>query len=390
VQRRALSIFAACAVAAATGVGVGPTALPAQASTGEVMVAGANLGGGLYYEWQTDGTSTWHKETVSTASGWDSPSMAVASDGNVVIAAVDAFTGTLYYWWQAYGSTNWNQQQVSATGAVAEGSVSIAVQQENPGEPGDVVIVAQDDTPEGTGQNPSFTYYSQAFGTTPWNTQTLPGGYDGQTDPYVTVAPNDSVVVVFSPGVIDTDEVSGFWLDQLPYLSSSWSSLHVSTGNSVEDPEIVEQPGGGFNETDVNDDGGVDYYWSPADDIYDWYGQTVSTQAGSITEQGVSIANDTASGEIAIAAIQGTCEKVFLQPYGTTPWNAASMGCPGSYPGNPEIAAESTGGLVATGSAESGQAYFYWQDSGGAWHTESLPGLTQVDSTQVAIGSYNP
>ena len=386
MQRKVLSTFAAFAMAVA--VSVGPAALPAQASTGEVMVAGTNLGGGLYFEWQTDGTSTWHKETVSSASGWDSPSMAVASNGNVLIAAVDAFTGTLYYWWQAYGSTNWNQQQVSATGAVAQGSVSIAVQQENSGEPGDVVIVAQDNTSDG--QNPSFTYYYQAFGTAPWNTESLPGGYDGQSDPYVTVAPNDSVVVIFSPGLIDPAVVTGFWLDQLPYLSSNWSSLHVSTGTSVEDPEVVEQPGGGFNVTDVNDSGGVDYYWSPADDIYDWYGQTVSTTAGSVTEQGVSIANDTASSEIAIAADLGTCEHAFLQPYGATGWNSESMGCPGSYPDNPEIAAESTGGLVGTGSAESGQAYFYWQDAGGAWHTESLPGLTQVESTQVAIASYNP
>jgi hypothetical protein len=371
-------------------IGAGPAALPAQASTGEVMVAGTNLGGGLYFEWQTDGTSTWHKETVSSAGGWDSPSMAVQSNGNVVLAAVAAETQTLYYWWQAYGSTNWNEQQVSATGAVAEGSVSIASQQANPGEPGDVVIVAQDNISPGNGQNPAFTYYSQAFGTSAWNTQTLPGGYDGQTEPYVTVAPNDSVVVVFAPGVINSAEAPGFWLDQLPYLSSSWSSLQVNTDNSVADPEVVEQPGGGFNVTDVNVYGGVDYYWSPADDIYDWYGQTVSTTAGSTFDQGVSIADDTASSEFAIAASQGTCEEAFLQPYGTTPWNAKAMGCPGSYTGNPEIAAESTGGLIGTGSSENGQAYFYWQDSGGAWHTESLPGLTQVDTTQVAIGSYNP
>jgi len=386
LQRKALSIFAAGAVAAA--VALGPAAMPAQASTGEVMVAGANLSGGLYFEWQTDGTSTWHKETVSSAGGWDSPSMAVSSSGNVVIAAVDALTGTLYYWWQAYGSTNWNQQQVSATGAVNQGSVSIAVQQQNAGEPGDVVIVAENDDPEENG--PAFTYYYQAFGTTPWYTETLPGGYDGQSDPYVTVAPNDSVVVIFSPGLINPDVVSGFWLDQLPYLSSTWSSLHVSTGNSVDDPVVVEQPGGGFNVADINDDGGVDYYWSPADDIYDWYGQTVSSTAGSTTQSGVSIANDTAGSEIAIAAISGTCEDSFVQGYGQTGWPAKSMGCPGSYPSNPEIAAESTGGLVATGSAESGQGYFYWQDTSGAWHTESLPGLTSVWGTQVAIASYNP
>jgi hypothetical protein len=76
----------------------------------------------------------------------------------------------------------------------------------------------------------------------------------------------------------------------------------VNTGNSVADPEVVEQPGGGFNVTDVNVDGGVDYYWSPADDIYDWYGQTVSTTAGSTFDQGVSIANDTASSEFAIGS----------------------------------------------------------------------------------------
>lgn len=151
VQRRAygklLGVLVSGALAA-FGI-AGPLAGPAAATTGEVMVVGTDLGGGLYYEWQTDGTSTWHQETVSTASGWDTPSMWVQNDGGVLISDVNDLTGTLYYWWQAYGSTSWNQQQVSATGAVAEGPSYIASQAVNSGQPGDVVIVADNNTADG-------------------------------------------------------------------------------------------------------------------------------------------------------------------------------------------------------------------------------------------------
>jgi hypothetical protein len=365
-----------------------PEAAPAQASTGEVMVAADNQGSGLYFEWQTDGTSTWHQETVASGLYWGPPSMAVASNGTVVIAAVDTNFEAVFYWWQAYGSSTWNQQQVSGISQTEPGPVSIAVQQANPGEAGDVVIVAQNTV--GYRQNPSFSYYYQAFGTTPWQTQNLPGGYDGQTSPYVTVAPNDSVDVVFSPGVVNSATAPGFYLDQLPDQSSTWSSLLVNTQNSVLDPVIVEQANGGFNEADLNQAGGVDYYWSPPNDIDEWYGQTVAGNAGSGTAQSVSMANDTAKSEFAVAATLGSCDEAYIQAYGTSPWNAETIGCPGAAASNPQIAAESTGGLIATASAESGQAYFYWQDSSDNWHTESLPGLTQVNGGQVAVDSYNP
>lgn len=206
----------------------------------------------------------------------------------------------------------------------------------------------------------------------------------------MTVAPNNTILVVFTPGIINTSEVTGFFLDQLPYLSSSWSELHVGTGNTVLDPQVIEQDSGGITIADVNDAGGVDFYWSPANDIDSWYGETVSSTAGTTAYGGVSMADDEVAKETAIVAPLGSCAEGYVQDYGTSPWNAEQIGCPGDET-NPEIAAVPSGGLVATDANNSGQGYFYWQAvGGGAWHAESLPGLTQDIGTGIAIGSYTP
>jgi hypothetical protein len=100
---RATLRFAAVGVLAAiSAAGLG--AAPATAATGEVMVAGAVLGQGLYFDWQTDGTSGWNEEPVASGS-FDPPAVSVQSDGNVLISAVDTGNGALYFFWQQYGTS---------------------------------------------------------------------------------------------------------------------------------------------------------------------------------------------------------------------------------------------------------------------------------------------
>ena len=378
-------------------VALGPGAGSAQASAGVVMIAASNAASGstgLYYEWEANGATTWNKELVA-AGFWTSPAMTVQSNGNVLIASVDYDTGTLYFFWQGYQTTTWHEEQVSAPGAAAQGQPSMAVQKiMSPGQPAYVAIAMQDYETEGSGEQPAFTYYYQQIGGTVWNSESLPGGYDGQTTPDLAVGPNNTMVAVFDPGII-SDSASGFFLDEQPYLSNTWSSIHVGTGFTENQPQVEVQSSGNIIVADtIGTEGhvqGTEFYWSPADDIDSWYGESVSSTMGAVDEQGVSMADDPAAERIAITGgFSGKCIPDATEPYGGPTWTSGQIGCPGTYSGNPSIAAQADGNLVAADSGPSGQAYFYWAASGtDTWHTETLPGLAFVYG-EIAIDSYTP
>jgi hypothetical protein len=391
--RRSACLLLSGALTAA--VAVGPAAAPAQASTGLVMVAAENLAQGstgLYYEWQTDGTTTWHKELVASGN-WSPPALTVQSNGNVLIAAVDDDTDTLYFFWQGYQTTTWNPEQVSATGA-AYGSAEIAAQTVmSSGQPAYVAIVAENPDSSPT-TNPSFTYYYSQIGKAGWYSESLPGGYDGQTDPDIAVGPDNEIVVVFDPGIYSLS-ASGFFVDVQPYLSSNWSELHVGTGYIENSPKVEVQSSGNIIVADTvgtqGDFQGTEFYWSPANDIDSWNEENISSTIGSLGEGGNIMADNPAAGSITVTGgYSGTCMSAVTQAYGPNPWTAAQVGCPGEYGGDPSIAAEANGALVATATGPTNVGYFYWADKNSTtWHTESLPGLTYVYQW-ISVASYTP
>jgi hypothetical protein len=383
---------------AATALTVGPAAVSAQASTGVAMVAAAatvNGVDGLYYDTQTDGSSTWNRQLV-IAGEWSPPSLTVQSNGNVLISSIYLNTDTLYFFWQGYGTTSWNVEQVSPTGAAwFYGGTKMAVQTiMSSGQPGYVGIVVESATDDSNG-DPAITYYYSQIGKAGWYSQTLPGGYEGQTSPDIAVGPNNEFVVVFDPGVVGPG-VYGFFVDVLPYLSSSWSGLHVATGYSENQPQVEVQSSGNIIVADTigtqADFQGAEFYWSPANDIDSWSAESLTSAIGSVAPQGVAMADNPASSSITVTGgFNGNCITATTQDYGPNPWTNAQVGCPGEDGGNPEIAAQASGELTATSSSPNGiTAYFYWASKGSStWHTETIPGLTDVYES-MAISSYTP
>jgi hypothetical protein len=384
--------------AAAMALTVGPAAVSAQASTGVAMVAAsATVNGvdGLYYDTQTDGSSTWNRELIISGE-WSPPSMTVQSNGNILITSIYWNTDTLYFFWQGYGTTSWNVEQVSPTGAAwFYGGSPIAVQTiMSSGQAGYVGIVAENSGTDSNG-NPYFNYYYAQIGKAGWYSETLPGGYDGQDSPDIAVGPNNEFVVVFDPGIESTSD-SGFFVDVLPYQSNSWSERHEGTGYIENQPQVEVQSSGNIIIADTigtqGDFQGTEFYWSPADDIATWYAESISSTMGSIAPQGVSIADNPASSSITISGgFNGDCITATTQDYGPNPWTNAQVGCPGEYGANPEIAAQASGELTATSASTNGSAgYFYWASKGSStWHTETIPGLTDVYES-MAITSYTP
>jgi hypothetical protein len=391
MKRRLACLPASVVVMAAAGIGLG--AAPARASTGLVMVAAMvqGSGEGLYYDWQTAGSSTWNQELVAPGF-WSTPSMAVQSNGNVLISDVDYTNSTLYFFWQGYQTTTWHQEQVSATGAAAFGGTSIAAQTvPSSGQAGYVAIVAENSTD--SGGEPAFTYYYSQIGKAGWYAQSLPGGYDGQTSPDVAVGSDNEIAVVFDPGV-QSDTTTGFFIDVQPYGSGSWSEVHVGTGHIEYRPQVAVQSSGNVIIADSTGTGavnqGVEFYWSPAGDLDTWYAESIA--AGGINGQGVAMADDPAAGTITITGgFGGTCIPTTTQAYGPNPWVTGQIGCPGYTSGTASIAAEATGGLIAADTGpDPQQGYFYWAAEGGTtWHTEAVPGLGTVVGG-VAVASYTP
>jgi hypothetical protein len=393
--RRYACVLLTCALTSALTVSLG--AGPAQASTGEAMVAAENLtqgSAGLYYEWQTFGSTTWNKELVVAGNFWSQPALSIQSNGNVLIAASNEDTGTLYFFWQGYQTTAWNIEQVSAVGETFA-APSMAVQKvPASGQPAYVAIVAENpDTSPTT--NPSFTYYYSQIGKAGWYSESLPGGYDGQTSPDVTVGSNNEIAVVFDPGIFSLS-ASGFFIDAQTYLSTSWTSVHVTTGYIENNPQVEIQSSGNIVIADsVGSQGsfkGTEFYWSPANDLLSWNAENISTTMGEVGEGGDIMADNPAAGSITITGDgNGSCFSAMTQDYGPNPWTTAQVGCPGDYGGSPQIAAEASGELIATSQGtNSGPGYFYWAAKGSTtWHTESLPGLTYLYG-QIAVASYTP
>lgn len=392
MKRRFTALLASVVMTVAASIGLG--AVPARASTGLVMAAATiqGQGEGLYYDWQTAGGSTWTQEPV--ASGlWGTPSMTVQSNGNVLIADVDYATSTLYFFWQGYQTTTWHQEQVSATGAAAfRGRTSIAAQVvPSSGQAAYVAIVAENGAD--TNGDPEFTYYYSQIGKAGWYAQSLPGGYDGQTSPDVTVGPSNQIVVVFDPG-IQSQSVTGFYIDEQAYGSSSWTEAHVGTGHIEYQPQVQVQQSGNIIIADsigtLSDYQGIEFYWSPAGAIDTWYAETITP--GPINEPGVAMTDDPVADTITITGgFSGSCIPTTTQAYGPNPWVAGQIGCPGESSGDPVLATEASGGLIAADDGpDGGQGYFYWAAEGSTtWHTETIPGLGFVFGG-MAIASYTP
>lgn len=97
---------------------------PSIAWTGSAVVIAATGGSGgtgatsppgdLFYWWQANATTTWHKQTVATGGSWRTPS--IAWTGSSVVIAATGQVGTegfgIYYWWQADGAATWNHEVV--------------------------------------------------------------------------------------------------------------------------------------------------------------------------------------------------------------------------------------------------------------------------------------
>lgn len=377
--RRTVAITAALAAAAANTLFV---AGPAAASSGQVVIA-ASTYTGIDVARQADGSPTWSVQQAG-AGTYGSPAVAIASNGTIVVTAVDLAgtdRGTLYYFWEAAGSTTWHREQVSAIGAAAlYVTPSIASQTTiQSGTPISLAIVDQDQNDSGS------TLYLEAFGAPTWSSEAIPTADGTATAPTVTEDANDTTVITY--GTAD-----GFGFDRLVYnTTSDWESIQdIDVGHSMSSMQAVDEVGGRIVASGT-ENGILWFFYNANGATNGWYGQDLGVGA----LDGSSMAVDTAAGNITLATYDpddssGECVYVYTQKNGSNSWSEQSRAsCPGWIgPATVSIAAQPSGNLVMTLIASNQQVQFYWAPSGtGQWNDEDVSGIVDPGYDSAAIAA---
>lgn len=365
---------------------------PAAAATGYIDVAFSEAGA-LVVAVQQDGTTPWTIEQVASApngTDWGSPSLYRQTTGGLVLAAVRS-DGSLWFFWQGPGATNWNPEEVAGPGT-DDGVNQPAIASQAPLEPGDqteTMIVVQTTSPFG-GAN----YYTQVNGTPEWTSGKLPTATGIADQPDVTVAPDDTFLVSFSATAPGNTIATDFQVDRLPYNSSTWSNVVVTTNTAqLQNTSIIEQSAGGVIVAASDFSGDTYFFWSPAGQPTVWHQESVETglDLTSVASYIQPMALTGADTGVAIGAPNGTgeCDLAFEQADGATGWNSQTVGC-SNGPATEALGLQpnSDNEVAATVDAL-GYAYFYWQQDGtGTWHTEKIPGsgsATPYTSASIAV-----
>jgi hypothetical protein len=377
--RRTVAIGAALAAAAASTIFV---AGPAAASSGQVVIA-ASTYTGIDVARQADGSPTWSVQQAG-AGTYGSPAVAIASNGTIVVTAVDLAgtdRGTLYYFWEAAGSSTWHREQVSAIGAAAlYVTPSIASQTViQSGTPISLAIVDQDQNDSGS------TLYLQPFGAPNWSSEAIPTADGTASAPTVTEDANDTTVITY--GTAD-----GFGFDRLVYnTTSDWESIQdIDVGHAMSGMQAVDEAGGRI-EASGTENGIIWFFYNANGSTGGWYGQDLGVGA----MDGASMAVDTAAGNTTLAAydpgdVSGQCVYVYTQQNGSNSWSVQSRAdCPG-WAGPPvvSVVAQPNGNLVMALMASNQQVQFYWAPSGtDQWNNEVVSGIVDPGDYSVAIAA---
>lgn len=263
-RARNLPALAAAAIVAVAATGVMTLAGPAaQAEVGfrdvpfgtiawtgsTAVIAETGTNGDLYYWYDPGGNTSWHGETVATATSkveYSDASIAwtgtYSSSASSVVIAAEGGNGDIYYWWQAAGTTQWHKQTVASSGPYFSTTI---------GTTSDSVVIAASD------RNGNEQYWYQPFGATKWTHQKVAAGVDTEEFASASIGWTGSTVVIAG----DTSSGDIFYW----YNPGGDTSIGATSGATVIS---------GIDNTDSP--GTVDYYYqnfgtSP------WNAQTIAT-----------------------------------------------------------------------------------------------------------------
>ena len=368
-QARVLGIAGAAVVLAAIAL-VAPGG-PARAFTllepamtvagGNSVIAVQTSNDGLRFYWNEHGTNNWNGEQVAAA-GTTFSAPAIAQVGNDVVIAAQGPFDSLDVYWQAIDATGWNSKLVAG--------ISTTFSQPSIQADGTSGIIAA----EGAGNSLDF-YWTPSL-TANWTPETVAGAGTTYSAPAEIVNENSVNIAAEGP----SNSLDFYW---------------AVNGTTTWGPEVVAGAGAGIKTAPamIYTNGTVQIF---ASDLYvDLFGKVLSYSAlngpANWIPQDVRVGALTAPAVVAYAYVPGSPGGVHLvsnavggymvvmtEADGSFDWQGDSSMCPpaglagsGCSIGNPS--AVMNGGLLNIASEDgNGDLIFFWQDSSGNFHEETV------------------
>jgi hypothetical protein len=299
------------------------------------------------------------------------PAITVAG-GNSVIAVHTSGNGLRFYW-NEFGTNNWHGEQVAADGTTFSDPAIAQVGNT-------VVIVAE-------GIFNSLDLYWQTNGASGWNAETVAGIRTTYSAPSVAQNGNSTIIAAEGP----SNSLDFYWAFN---GSSTWGPEQVAgAGTTFSAPSIAANTAGnGVNIAAEGPGGSLDFYWA-INGTATWHpevvagaGTTATTPAISAHDNGVTIVALNQGGYLSTSwwATNGTAGWVpSPMPDGDT--GASSIA---AYAGSVYVAARELFGYmgVSTSVGDSG----WWTSTQVIWQSlNKLVGVAGVPSITINDGSVN-
>jgi hypothetical protein len=356
----ALSAAGALAVVAATVLAPGgPAALADPVFNPAITVAGGNSviavhtsGNGLRFYWNEYGTNNWYGEQVA-ANGTTFSDPAIAQVGNTVVIAAEGVYNSLDLYWQTIDTSGWHAETV-ATIRTTYSAPSIA-------QNGNSTIIAAE------GPSNSLDFYWAYNGSSNWGPEQVAGAATTYSAPSIAANTLGNGVNIAAEG--PSGSVDFYWAIN---GTATWHPEVIAGAGTTATTPAISAHDNGVTVVALNQDGYLSTSWWATNGTAGWVQSAMpdgDTSASSIVAYG---------GEVYVAARElfdymGVSTSV--GDSGT--WTSSQVIYKGLFSpglvvfGVPSITINNGSVNIAAEDSD-GNLSFWWQDSSGAYHQETV------------------
>jgi hypothetical protein len=355
----ALSAVGALAVTAATVLAPGgPAALAVSVFNPAITVADGNSviamhtsGNGLRFYWNEYGTNNWHGEQVA-ADGTTFSDPSIAQVGNTIVIAAEGIFNSLDLYWQTNGASGWNEETVAGI-RTTYSAPSLA-------QNGNSTIIAAE------GPSNSLDFYWAYNGTSNWGPEQVAGAGTTYSAPSIAANTLGNGVNIAAEGA--SGSLDFYWAIN---GTATWHPDVVAGAGTTATAPAISAHDNGVTIVALNQGGYLSTSWWNTNGIPGWVQSPMP---------------DGDTGASSIVAYAGSVYVVARELFGYM-GVSTSVGDSGTWTSN-QVIWQSLNKLVGVGGVPSitmndgsvniavedgqGNLVFYWEDSSGAFHEETV------------------
>ena len=357
-----LSATAALALTAATTLAPGgPAALASvlpdpviTVADGNSVIAVQTSEDGLRFYWNQYGTNNWYGEQVA-ANGTTFSQPAIAQVGNTVVIAVEGIYNSMDLYWQTNGTSGWHAETV-ATIETTYSAPSIAQNGNS------TIITAQ-------GPSDSLDFYWAYNGTTNWYPEVVAGSGTTFSAPSIAANTAGNGVNIAAQG--PSNSLDFYWAIN---GTATWHPEVVAGAGSIEYAPAMVAQNNGVNIVALNADGLGSTFWWAFNGSPTWTASAVD--GGTVSQPSM----------VAYSGNPGGVHVIYRGLFGETPYISTNVNGSGTWTqtylyidsptapiaaGDPSITMNNGSENIAFEDIN-GDLLFYWEDSSGNFHGETV------------------